>query len=539
MADITIEDLLHWERGLMYQPPVGSEREPGLTRNVSWAAAIRVTAPIIPALRGDEIIIAPPRTLERIEQSEGLDRAGFLRLLADQPIAALMVDRAFVDNTSEDVAVPLLVTSGVFPHDAESVLNRLFTERRADLYGIGSALSRALSSATMAGAGLDALLDAASMAARRPLVLLDADGTMVSRSSMAPDALALTTADTVRLRRDREDGMRRITSDGRTWLALVLGSGSRSSGSRDLVLAIEFQPMASTEIERLTLAQTANAIELLLGQAGQNGFNQRDRWNRETLIADLLLGRLASREAADARSRLLGIDPTLPARLALFVTSQPAALSRLRSSLADDRGRVAAATGDGEFAVLLTGPPAQAAEFHELSAAQRSLATHDPDAILVLSELLSGASRAPAALDQARLLVRLERTGEVKGPIVRADAYDTVGAFGLLLPFISGPDIDVTEARQRMATFASTLLGPLEQHDVRRGSDLVSTLEAYLQLGGALAQAAERLNIHRNTLSYRLGRIAELTGRDLNDPATRFLMQAALIVRAFERAAAG
>ena len=306
-----------------------------------------------------------------------------------------------------------------------------------------------------------------------------------------------------------------------------------------MVLAIELEPMASTEIERLTLAQTGNAIELLLDQAGPVGPSQRDRWNREALIADLLLGRLASREAADARARLLGIDPTQPARLALFVTNQPAALSRLRSSLADDRGRVAAAITDGEYAVLLTGAPATATEFHELSTAQRSLGAHDPAAILVLSELLAGASRAPAALDQARLLVRLERTGAVAGPVIRADAYDTVGAFGLLLPFVSGPDIDIVEARQRMAAFASTLLGPLEQHDSRRGSELVSTLEAYLQLGGALAQAAERLNIHRNTLSYRLGRIGDLTGRNLNDPATRFLMQAALIVRAFERAAAG
>lgn len=539
MADITIDDLLHWERGLSFQPPAGSERETGLTRNVSWAAAIRVTAPIVPALRGDEIIIAPPRTLERIERSEGLDRAGFLRMLADQPIAALMVDRAFVDDTPEKIVVPLLVTSGAFPSDAESVLNRLFTERRADLYGIGSALSRALSSATMAGAGLDALLDAASVATRRSLLLLDVEGTIVAQSSVASHDLALTADETVQFLRDRDGGMRRLVSDGRSWLALSLGSGSRIAGARDLVLAIELEPMASTEIERLTLAQTGNAIELLLGQAGPDGLSPRDRWNRESLIADLVLGRLASREAADARARLLGIDPTQPARLALFVTGQPTALSRLRSSLSDERGRVAAAIGEGEYAVLLTGAPATATEFHELSAAQRSLTAHDPSAVLVLSELLAGASRSPAALDQARLLVRLERTGAVSGPLIRADAYDTVGAFGLLLPFVSGPDIDIAEARRRMAAFASTLLGPLEQHDSRRGSELVATLEAYLQLGGALAQAAERLNIHRNTLSYRLGRIADLTGRDLNDPATRFLMQAALIVRAFERASAG
>ena len=539
MADIIVDDLLHWERGLSYQPPSGSDRAVGLARRVSWAAAIRVTAPIVPSLRGDEIIIAPPRTLERIEQSEGLDRAGFLRMLADQPIAALMVDRAFVDDAPADLAVPLLITSGAFPSDAESVLNRLFTERRADLYGIGSALSRALSSATMSGAGLDALLDAASVAVGRVLVLLDADGAVIARSSDAPDEMSLLAGDSFRLLRDRAGGTRRIDSGNRSWLAQSLGAGGRASGARELVLAIALEPMASTEIERLTLAQTGNAIELLLGQSGQVGGFPRDRWNRETLTSDLLLGRLASREAAEARARLLGIDPTQPARLALFDTGHPAALSRLRSALADERGRVAAAIGEGEYAVLLTGSPATSHEYPELSAALRVLAAQDPAALLVLSEPLAGASRAPTALDQARLLVRLERTGAIAGPLIRADAYDTVGAFGLLLPFVSGPDIDIVAARQRMTAFAVTLLGPLEEHDARRGSELVATLEAYLQLGGALAQAAERLSIHRNTLSYRLGRIAELTGRDLNDPATRFLMQAALIVRAFERAAAG
>ncbi|MEX1158882.1 MAG: helix-turn-helix domain-containing protein, partial [Thermomicrobiales bacterium] len=269
------------------------------------------------------------------------------------------------------------------------------------------------------------------------------------------------------------------------------------------------------------------------------GVSPPGRWNREALVADLLLGRIASREAADARARLLGLDPTQPARLALFVTSQPAELSRVRSSLADERGRVAAALGDGEYAVLLTGPPAVNAEFREVNAALRGLRTQDPTAILILSELLAGVSRAPAALAQARLLVRLARTGAIAGPVVRADAHDAVGVFGLLLPFVSGPDIDIAEARQRMTAFATSLLGPLEEHDGRRGSDLVATLEAYLQLGGALAQAADRLGIHRNTLSYRLGRIAELTGRDLNDPGTRFLLQAALIVRALERAASG
>ncbi len=537
MADITIDDLLHWERGLSFQPPIGSTPDEGLERTVSWAAAIRVTAPIIPAVRGGEIIIAAPRTLERIEQSEGLDRAGFLRMLADQPIAALMVDRAFVDDAPSDMKVPLLITNGAFPSDAESVLNRLFTERRADLYGIGSALSRALSSATMSGAGLDALLDAAASATGRPLVLMNAEGAIVAASTAASSDVGPANADIAGIFREPDPRMHRITLGAETWLMLAIRSGARTSPSRDVVLAIELDTTASGEIARLTLTQTGAAIELMLGSGGHDGFGQRDRWNRESLISDFFLGRLASREAADARARLLGIDPAQQARFALFVTSDPSLTTRLRSALADERGRIAAALGEGEFGVLISGPQALTAEVRDLSAALRSLVAQDPRAVLVLGELLDGAMRVPSALQQARLLVRLVQTGAIAGPLVRADDFATVGVFGLLMPFVTRSDLDVGQARGRMTAFATTMLGPLEEHDGRRGSELVATLEAYLQLGGALALAAERLNIHRNTLSYRLGRIAELTGRDLHEPSTQYLLQTALTVRALERAA--
>jgi DNA-binding PucR family transcriptional regulator len=57
----------------------------------------------------------------------------------------------------------------------------------------------------------------------------------------------------------------------------------------------------------------------------------------------------------------------------------------------------------------------------------------------------------------------------------------------------------------------------LAEHDQRANTDMVRTLDAYLRFGGALAEAAAAINIHRNTLLYRLGRVEELTGVDLKD----------------------
>ena len=54
--------------------------------------------------------------------------------------------------------------------------------------------------------------------------------------------------------------------------------------------------------------------------------------------------------------------------------------------------------------------------------------------------------------------------------------------------------------------------------DAGEGAPLISTLRAYVDCDLNARRAAERLHIHVNTAHYRLGRIAERTGRDLRRP---------------------
>ena len=68
---------------------------------------------------------------------------------------------------------------------------------------------------------------------------------------------------------------------------------------------------------------------------------------------------------------------------------------------------------------------------------------------------------------------------------------------------------------------------------MRRGSKLLESLEAYLDAGGSLTEAAACLPVHRNTLTYRLNRIRELTHSDLSDPQVRFQLQTAIAIRRF------
>lgn len=63
----------------------------------------------------------------------------------------------------------------------------------------------------------------------------------------------------------------------------------------------------------------------------------------------------------------------------------------------------------------------------------------------------------------------------------------------------------------------------LIDHDRRRGTSHVATLRAYLDAFGDVSVAAAELAIHRNTFRYRLGRLLELSGLDLDDPDERLI----------------
>jgi hypothetical protein len=64
--------------------------------------------------------------------------------------------------------------------------------------------------------------------------------------------------------------------------------------------------------------------------------------------------------------------------------------------------------------------------------------------------------------------------------------------------------------------FRSRLLDKVIGYDLEHQADLVRTLEAFLRDDGSWTRCAAALHVHVNTLRYRIGRIEELTGRDLS-----------------------
>ncbi|MFQ5410266.1 MAG: PucR family transcriptional regulator, partial [Anaerolineales bacterium] len=84
------------------------------------------------------------------------------------------------------------------------------------------------------------------------------------------------------------------------------------------------------------------------------------------------------------------------------------------------------------------------------------------------------------------------------------------------------------EHHPELAQFCDEMLGKLLAYDAQHNSTLIETLTEYFTRRGNLSQTAAALYIHRNTLQYRMERIAEITGLNLDNPETRLAMQLAL-----------
>jgi sugar diacid utilization regulator len=88
--------------------------------------------------------------------------------------------------------------------------------------------------------------------------------------------------------------------------------------------------------------------------------------------------------------------------------------------------------------------------------------------------------------------------------------------------------LDTSHDGDELELFVNEWIGSLLDHDREHRTELVRTLGVYLDSGGNYDRASDALIIHRSTLRYRLGRIRQLSGRELTDPDTRLNLHVAI-----------
>jgi hypothetical protein len=109
------------------------------------------------------------------------------------------------------------------------------------------------------------------------------------------------------------------------------------------------------------------------------------------------------------------------------------------------------------------------------------------------------------AAGEALLAANVAEGGTQEGVL----AFEQTGAYRLLLSAM-------TDNPSELQRFYAETVEPLVAYDEQYETELLQTLETFLEADGNVAGTAQRLFTHRHTIYYRLERVRELTGLDVS-----------------------
>jgi len=124
------------------------------------------------------------------------------------------------------------------------------------------------------------------------------------------------------------------------------------------------------------------------------------------------------------------------------------------------------------------------------------------------SRVAATPAELPRAASEALLAANVAEGGGTD-PAHPALAFEQTGAYRLLLSAMS-------ENPSELQRFYAETVEPLVAYDEQYETDLVRTLETFLEADGNVAGTAQRLFTHRHTIYYRLERVRELSGLDVS-----------------------
>ncbi|MGW3953544.1 PucR family transcriptional regulator [Streptomyces sp. NPDC004752] len=525
-------------------------------------------------LSGGELVLT-----ELARRRDAADSERFVRILVQAGVAALAAGEAELGTVPDDLVLacarhrlPLFAVheSVAFATITEYVVRQVSGERAGDLAAVVDR-HRRMMTAGPAGGGPDVVLDLLGTDLDLRAWVLSSTGRLIAGSKvrgadLPAGAHARLAAEHLAATRTGRRGPHRLVLGHTTYSLFPIRSGGRSpQAARDVretvlsdwLLAVEADAGEWPE-ERLDLLQGVTQLIAVERDRRDAARTVRRRLAQEVL--ELVQAGAAPAEIA-ARLRVaapvllpgLGAAPhwqVVAARVewedgpgvpgvagvpggasaegadghrAGDVAGGPVAQALLEEILVDPLAtgpepadRIAVAH-TGDEAVALVPLPAVAAE-HDgsesgvladaLLASIRDPLTaglgDDGRVTLGVSAAVHSAEGLRGALEEAR---HARRVAAARPGRVCAAGHQELASHVLLLPFV--PD-DVRRA------FTARLLDPLRDYDRRHRAELIPTLEAFLDCDGSWTRCATRLHLHVNTLRYRVGRIEQLTGRDLS-----------------------
>jgi hypothetical protein len=280
--------------------------------------------------------------------------------------------------------------------------------------------------------------------------------------------------------------------------------GARVAWRRVSEIAIE------ANVDRRTLARLADAVFAYIdelsalsaeGYAEEQSVAAGEAERRRRLLARALLSE--PMDVDGVRDAALDAGVELPPTLAALVWEGGGRPLRPRLPAG---ALVADEEPDGGGTALIADPEGPGALARLERAAAGTTAVLGP-AVEALD--------ASASARRASSLLELARRGIVDGSgLIRADAHlAAIATHG-----------DPAALRD----LAGTRLRPLDDETPASRARLTETLRSWLDHQGEVGRVAAELHVHPQTVRYRLGRLRELFGEALDEPAARFELALAL-----------
>ncbi len=472
----------------------------GLARSVEWVVRLRPAFPLFPELGEGYLAMASPRVAQELDPRFTLNY--LMHELARLRAAGLVIDEMASPEEAalaDALALPLLCVPPEADLQAvEREAIRALVDRQGQMVR-REAEARERYQRLFAEGGMPAVLQNLARAVGGVAEIRDSEGTLVAceESALARSTMML------------EESAFPIIIGGQA-LGRLLVKAPRDI--QPILIGLLARPAAEVcglEMLRQAMREEAEA------EFGAD-------------LVEQILASSLEEPALAARLRRLGYDPSPGKRhivLAVGAKSAKTAcalaetLARDLAWAAEREGGTAAALPyrDGALCLLSFGMGAPERRVRGwLRQALAGIGKAPCD--LGVSRAVEGVLALREAIEQATAALALGQRMNLISPYY----YEDLGLYRLLLSL---------HGRAELRRFYEETLGPLVAYDRAHAADLVLTLEAFFRENANASQTARALNVHRNTLAYRLQRIAEITGLDLADPEARLVLQLALKVR--------
>jgi purine catabolism regulator len=535
----TVRDILHSAL------PTGTEIVAGgrsLGREVVWATGPKPSPPTFGHVKGNEIVLLGVSALSIDDERMTLEQA--VRQLAGRQVAAIAFQgqissqaKAAADETGV-AFLQLPASTDLISLERETI--HYINERRREAHSRDQESGRRMMELAIAGEPLPMIVRTLAELAGHPVALEGRDGRVLSYAAVTPELDRTLVESLLADGRDNNVAWLRMTAASspaeppsmvhqlsETWsqvvapvigrdgllgnLSMLVGAGestldaealtSRGAAACAVVMAREYATLiARREIE-------VNVLDEVLDGALRSEvtlLQQANRLQHDLHAPHVVL--IVRFDPANQTGIVRSRDHLWPVLDEIMARRGPRMLWRVRNNIAEILWPVTDAEDARNNASVL---------YDDLLAR-----LNGADAVVSVGagRVGSGLAGIQQSHQEAKQALALGRRLGGAGGLTR---FEDLGIYRLIF---------AAEHLPEMKSFHQEALGSLIEYDQLHGGDLLRTLKAFFDAKGGPKEAASLLDVHRNTVLYRLDRIRQITGLDLDDADVRLRLQFALSV---------